>query len=129
MSEHAIERSIVAVPSAAFTATHSVGPLRPPIGARAAYIFVDVTAITDTPSITVSLEIRAADGSSVAELWAAAAAITTVSETVYLIGADVAAASDDIDEVEDRHLPMSFMLKFTHADADEATYSVRVTWA
>jgi len=126
--EQAIERAIAAVDSAEYTATQTIGPIRPPIGARAAYIFIDVTASADTPSVTPSIVIEAADGSDVT-LWSAAAAITGVSENVYLIGANVAAAAHDIDEVEDRHLPMTFKLVLTHADADSITYSVRITWA
>ena len=98
------------------------------MGARAAFIFVDVTAATDTPSVTPSIVIEAADGSDVT-LWSAAAAITAISETVYLIGANAAAAAHAIDEIEDRHLPMTFKLVMTHADADPITYSVRITWA
>lgn len=123
-----IERAITALASAARTASVSSGPIRPPAGARAAYILLDVTAITASPSLTLSVRVMDANGDW-HKIFEAGAAVTATGNYLYLMGQGAAAAAHDIDEIEDRHLPKNLDIYVTHGDADSATYSVRVVWA
>ncbi len=88
--------------------------------ARGAHFFIDVTAVTATPSITVNIQGKDPVSGTYYNLLTSVA-ITTVSTAVLKlypgIGAVANAAAADI-------LPRTYRVSVTHADADSITYSV-----
>lgn len=85
-----------------------------------AYFIIDVTAVTATPSLTVTVAgVDRVSGQTFDIL--ESAAISTVSTTTLQIGPGIT-ASANVDE--DSYLPPVFRVTATHADADSITYSV-----
>lgn len=87
---------------------------------RGAYFIIDVTAVTATPSITVTVAgVDRVSGQTFDIL--ASAAITSDSTTTLQIGPGITAAANTD---EDSYLPPVFRVSVTHADADSITYSI-----
>lgn len=111
-------------PLTATTATHSV-PFTNAANYRGIIMVVESTAETDTAEVTPSIE--APDGNGGWEaIWTAAAAISSVATTDYLIYPG--ASGGNYVEVDGIPMPRSGRFTFTHADADSLTYSVVVQW-
>src|SRR3990167_295441 len=114
----------VLYPSAATTATHSLGPFQNN-NAQGVILLVDVTAETDTASVTPSLQVHDGNGDW-SDIWTAAAAITAVGNYSYCLYP--AALNGNFTEVDGIPLPTYFQFNFAHADADSLTYSVVALW-
>jgi len=109
--------------SAARTATVSGSDVVNPRW-RGLIVTLDVTAVTATPSITLTIEYKD-PASGKYEALLVGAAVTTTGTHTYIVypGGDVTAA-EDIVEVQGVPLPYRFRITMTHADADSITYSV-----
>jgi hypothetical protein len=116
-------QEVTALASAERTETTNSSDLTNP-GARGVILTLDCTAITDTPSITLSVTYKDPVGGNYEAIFSAAAAVEAVGVHTYLIYPADVAASDDIVEVTKLSLPRTWRVTVTHADADAATYSV-----
>ena len=85
-------------------------------------LFVNVTSITDTPSLTPQLYAKDPVSGSYRMIWQAAAAITATAIKAYLFHPGGAAGS--YDEAVNIAIPRTWLVKIVHADTDSATYSV-----
>lgn len=104
--------------SVARTATHNSGDIDNPIY-RGLLVFIDVTAITASPSVVFTLQGRNHTGDYYTLL--ASAAVVGTGETVLRVypGAPATANVSANDLV-----PRTWRILATHADADSITYSV-----
>jgi hypothetical protein len=96
-----------------------------PTNAKGLWLYVNVTAIVDTPSITP--RVRARDGAGNGyDLWIAAAALASTGPRAYFFRWDTSipspAAVGDVIEVVDRMVPENWDLEITHSDADAIDY-------
>ena len=114
----------VLYPSAATTATHSLGPFGNN-NAKGVILLVDVTAETDTASVTPSIQAQDANSDWV-DIGTAAAAIAATGNYSYCLYP--AAINGNFTEGDGMPLPTDFRITFTHADADSLTYSVTALW-
>jgi hypothetical protein len=89
---------------------------------RGVIVTLDVTAITDTPSLTLSIEAKM--GSNYEALLTASAAVTATGTHTYIVYPGVGEAGADVVQVAGFPLPRTWRVTVTHADADSATYSV-----
>lgn len=106
------------LPSAARTATPDTYEFEH--DGSALHLVVDVTAVTATPSITVTVAgVDRVSGKTYTLL--ASAAITGTGTTVLKIGRGLTAAANS---VANDVLPPVFRVTVTHGDADSITYSV-----
>jgi hypothetical protein len=104
-------------PSAARTASHAVRVNNP--SGRYGRLTIDATAITATPSVTVT--IRGVDKVSGKKRdILASAAITGVSTVVLEVGPGLTASAN---AVANNFMPTDIEIDFTHGDADSITYS------
>lgn len=87
---------------------------------KGVHVFIDVTAVTDTPSITVFIQ----GFNAVSNDWYTllqSAAITAIGNTLLRVEP---AVTDEANLVEGAQLPRQFRIALTHADADSITYSI-----
>lgn len=87
---------------------------------RGVHVLIDVTAVTDTPSVVFTIEGK--DG--VSGIWytlLASAAITAVSTVLLRLEP---AVTDEANLVEGGQLPRVWRITAVHGDADSITYSV-----
>lgn len=95
--------------------------------ARGAIIILNVTAITDTPSI--HLEVWIWDpASNQRETLLVGGAVTAVGRHSYIVYPGCGPAANDIDTVAAYPLPLDWAVGMLHADADSITYSVGVVY-
>lgn len=112
-------QSVSVLPSAARTATPDTEELELR-GARGLHLVIDVTAVTLTPSVTVTISgVDRLSGKVYTLL--ASAAITAVGTTVLKVGPGLTAAAN---LVANDVLPPIVRITCTHGDADSITYSV-----
>lgn len=113
-------RSHTVFASAARTATPDTQELELPGGVEKAYVVIDCTAVTATPSVTFLIE--GVDRTS-AKTWTLlqSAAITGTGTTVLRIN-DALTASANVTAKDS--LPPVIRFTATHGDADSITYSV-----
>jgi hypothetical protein len=116
-------QEVTALASAERTETTNSSDLTNP-GARGVILTLDCTAITDTPSLTLSVAYKDPVGGNYEAIFSAAVAVEATGVHTYLIYPADVAASDDIVEVTKLSLPRTWRVTVTHADADAATYSV-----
>lgn len=90
--------------------------------ARGVLVTLDVTAVTDTPSIT--LVVQAKMGNNYEALLTASAAVTATGTHSYIVYPGVGAASGDVTQVAGFPLPRTWRVTLTHGDSDSITYSV-----
>ena len=90
---------------------------------RGVLVALDVTAISGSPSLTLSVEWVTPLGENVA-LFEAATAVTAVGHYAYLLYPGAAAAAADMTETADCPLPYGWRVAVAHATADAVTYSV-----
>jgi hypothetical protein len=111
------------LPSAARTASPDTQEFRVDrrgVAATALILTIDVTAVTATPALTVTINrVDPVSGKVTALL--ASAVIATVSTTVLKVGPDLAAATN---LVAQDYMPPCFRIDCSHGDADSITYSV-----
>ena len=90
---------------------------------RRLLIYIDVTSVTDTPSVTPSLQVKDSVGGGYFTVWTAATALTATGDTVYYF-AD-GASGGSFTEILPFGLPArTWRVAMTHADSDSITYSV-----
>lgn len=110
---------MIVLASAARTATTTSATFKNN-GHEALYVTLDVSAVTLTPSLILTIDrLDVASGNWINVL--TGAAVTTVSTNVYKVAPQLTAAANSI--VKD-YAPSQFRVVVTHADADSATYSV-----
>lgn len=110
--------------SAARTATVSTADQQAYF-ASGVYVYVKVTAITDTPSVVLTLEGKLPNGDYVTLL--TAVAVTGTGTTVYLLHPDAGAAAEGVTKVVNFPIPLNWRVTMTHGDADSITYEVYAT--
>lgn len=103
--------------SAARTATNTSDVFT--AGGAGIRVFINVTAITDTPSITAKIQGVAPDGTAYDLLTSAAIVATGLTVLTIYPGATVAA-----NVTLSLPAPRRFKVVMTHSDADSITYSV-----
>lgn len=108
-----------ALASAARTATTNSSDLTN-YDARGVRVWVNVTAVTDTPSITVSIQDKDPISGTYTSILTSAA-ITGVSLTRLTVYPGMTAAAN---VAASEPLPRTWRVAATHADADSITYSV-----
>lgn len=109
-----------ALPSAARTTAPDTQEFELPSRARALHLVIDATAITATPSITVTVSgVDRVSGKTYTLL--AGAAITAVSTQILKIGPALTASAN---AVANDYLPPIIRVSVAHGDADSITYSI-----
>lgn len=116
------EVSLIA--SAAYTATQSSAD-QTNYNARGVMICLDVTAIVDTPSITIQIEGKFGD--KYEKLLLSDAAVTAVGVHSYAVYPGIT-ASDDVVEASSLPLPRTWRVTITHADTDSITYDINASY-
>jgi len=89
---------------------------------RGVAIAFDVTAITGSPSLTLSLEWKTPLGEYVTLM--TAPAVTAVGHHTYILYPDIAAAAADVEVAVGFPLPYCWRVTVAHGTADAVTYSV-----
>jgi hypothetical protein len=118
-----MSKAIVEIfPSAARTATPADASVSLPSGATALTLLVDVTAITATPTITVSI-FGLVPGSDSEYVLLESSGISSVSVTQLEVGPGLVESAN---HAVSALLPQELMVRVTHGDADSITYAV---WA
>ena len=110
---------VVVFASAARTATVSSADLVNDFG-KVCHVFIDVTAISATPSVVFAIEGKDATSGKYYTILTAAA-MTTVTTKILRVGPGLTASANLI--VNDL-LPRTWRVTATHGDADSITYSV-----
>lgn len=93
-------------------------------GGRGVMLTLDATAITDTPSITLSIEYKDPVSGKYETLFSAATPVAAVGTHTYLLYPGDVVAANDVVEVGKLPLPATWRLYVTAGDADSITYSV-----
>lgn len=88
--------------------------------AKGLHVIIDVTAITDTPSITVTIEGKDEVSGKYYTLLTSAAIVATGTTILRIYPGLTAAANTIANDI----LPRTFRVSVTNADADSITYSV-----
>ena len=91
---------------------------------KALALFIDVTSITSTPSVTPQLEWKDPVSGDYEPIWIAAAAITATGEYVYLFDMGGVGSAGEYDEAVNIRIPRTWRLTVKVADTDSMTYSV-----
>lgn len=107
--------------SAARTATVSSSTIQVPAGIRGVRVFLDVTAISATPSVVFSIEVKdpiGGDWKTLLDSAAVTAALTTPNLYTVYPGLTETAKVD-----ASAHIGRLFRVTATHGDADSITYS------
>jgi hypothetical protein len=115
--------SVTVLASAARTATTNSADMTNYNG-KAHLFFLNVSAITDTPSITLSLQYKDSISSNYFTIWTAATAVTATGQYAYMFGLGGSGSAGSFTEAVNLRLPRTWRLVATHADADSITYSV-----
>jgi hypothetical protein len=116
--------------SAARTASPTAEVLSAPAGARGVRLYVDTSAVTDTPSLVVNIE-RWDNGRNRAVLpvLLAATAITAANAAntpaILTVHPDATAAAG---ATAADHIGEHIRIRPVHADADSITYSIAYDW-
>jgi hypothetical protein len=91
---------------------------------RCHILFLNVSAVTATPSITLYLQIKDSISSNYATVWTASAAVTATGQYTYLFGLGGSGSVGSFTEAVNLRLPRVWRLGVTHGDTDSITYSV-----
>ncbi len=87
-------------------------------------LFVDVTSISASPSVTAQLDWKDPVSGDYEPIWIATVAIVGTGEYIYLFDLGGLGSAGEYDEAVNIRIPRTFRLTMTHADADSITYSV-----
>ncbi len=90
---------------------------------RGCHIIIDVTAVTDTPSVVPTIQGKDTVSGKYYTLLVGAA-ITTTGTTILRVYPDLAPSANLI---ADDIVPNKFRILMTHGDSDSITYSVGVS--
>lgn len=93
-------------------------------GFKGIYLTLDVTAVTATPSLVVSVEMYDKASGKWEDLLVATAVTTTGTHSYFLYPSGDVTAAEDIVEAQAVPLPRTFRVVVTHGDTDSATYSL-----
>jgi hypothetical protein len=112
----------VVFPSAARTAT-AVSPVFNAEEVVATTFVIDVTAVTATPSVVITVEGK---DPVTGKFWTILTdvAITATGTTFLQVGKDIAVVTQLVNIAASQFLPAEYRLTATHADTDSITYSV-----
>lgn len=91
---------------------------------RAHILFLNVSAVTATPSITPYLQIKDSISGNYATVWTAAAAVTATGQYTYLFALGGSGSVGSYTEGVNLRLGRIWRLGVTHGDTDSITYSV-----
>ena len=116
-------QEVTALTSAARTANSASADLINK-GAKGVILTLDVSAIADTPSITLSINYKDPVSGNYETLFSAAAAVTATGTHTYVLYPGDVVAADDVVEVGKLPLPRTWQVAIAHLDADSITYSV-----
>lgn len=116
---------VSAYPSAARTASPADAVISVPTKASACTVYINVTAVTLTPSVVFNIRGRV-PGNSTEYLILASAAVTAVSVTRLEIGPAFPTAAN---ASESENLPFELVIDPVHGDADSITYTVSVLFS
>lgn len=92
---------------------------------RGVRVRVNVTAITDTPSITVNIQEKDSISGNYITILTSAAIVATGQKTTLVVYPGCAAVAN---AVADQPLPRVWRVNVAHADADSITYSIDYTY-
>jgi hypothetical protein len=123
MADKATNHEIVVLASAARTATLQSGDQSNPVG-QGLILFLNVSAVTATPSITPYLQIKDMISDNYATVWTAATAVTATGQYTYLFALGGSGSVGSFTEAVNLRLGRTWRLGVTHADTDSITYSV-----
>ncbi len=87
-------------------------------------LFIDVTSITASPSVTAQLDWKDPASGDYEPVWIATVAIVGTGEYIYMFGLGGVGSAGEYDEAVNILIPRTFRLTMTHADSDSITYSV-----
>ena len=87
-------------------------------------IIVDVSAITDTPSITPTLEVKDSVSGNYFVAWRAAVALAATGTSAYLFALGGSGSAGLYTEAVNIRRSRTWRFQMEVADADSATYSV-----
>ncbi len=118
-------QDVTLLASAARTATTN-SPDQTNPSFRGAILFVNVTSITATPSVTPSVAMKDSISAAYGTLWTATVAIAAAGAYIYLLYPG--AVNGNATEVDGIAIPRTWRLTMTHADADSITYSVSAAY-
>ena len=118
---HVMTEQIPLLASAARTATNYSNPQTNHYH-RGVKVFIDCTAVTDTPSVTFSIQERDPIGGDYKTILTSAAVTAAITAPVVLTVYPGCVAVTNV--VLNEPLPRTWRLLATHADADSITYSV-----
>jgi hypothetical protein len=116
--------SVIAIPSAAYTADPDPVTVENIGNFPIAQIFVSCTDSAATPSVVFNIDTENPKTGTFVELLDSAA-VTGASENVYQIGG---AGSESADLFSSLHPGRALRIRPVHADSDSITYSVVVSW-
>lgn len=115
-----VDRSFEVLPSSARTATPDTHEFELPAGVKYLTLVIDITAVTATPLVTVT--VAGVDRIS-GKTWTvlASAVLGTVATTLLRVGPALTAA---VNLVANDMVPSVIRITSSHGDADSATYSI-----
>ena len=87
-------------------------------------VTVDISSITDTPSLTPYLQGKDSVSGNYFTIWTATAALTATGTVMYLFALGGSGSAGSYTEAVNLIVPRTWRLGMTHADSDSATYSV-----
>lgn len=90
--------------------------------AKGIMIFLNVSAISLTPGLTLSVEMKDPVSGQYKAIWTAAVAVTGTGQYVYILSPG--AKDGNATEVDGIPVPKTWRLSVAVADTDSATYSV-----
>jgi len=93
------------------------------LNVRGVLVTLDVTAITATPSITLSIQAKDPASGKYEALLTASAAVTATGTHSYLVYPGAGSASGDVTQVAGFVLPNTWRISVAHGDTDSITYS------
>lgn len=129
---YSTEAPVVAVPSAARTATHTTEEFTLPGGlsgtgrgkVRGFLVAIDCTAIAATPNVTFDIQTSTGPADAFASVLASTSLALAANTTTFLVVHPSLTARAN--SVSAGPLETKWRIVCTHADADSATYSVTV---
>lgn len=124
------QQEFEALASAARTANTTSSDFTNP-GAKGIAICLNVTSITATPSITLTVQWKCPSSSVYEDLATATAAVSATGIHTYMLypgNLAIPGGGSDIVELFEVGLPTTWRLSIAHADADSITYQIGASY-
>jgi hypothetical protein len=96
------------------------------INCRGVMVTLDVTAVTATPALTLSIQGKDPASGKYENLLTASSAVVTTGTHTYLMHPDAGTAAADVTQTTAFILPPVWRVSVAHGDTDSATYTVGV---